>query len=36
MSDMMMAQDVLLLVYAGYLSAAEKRTVDIRPYLQAR
>lgn len=32
-SDMMMAQDVLLLVYAGYLSAAERRTVDVRPYL---
>jgi predicted dehydrogenase len=35
-SDLMMAQDVLLLVYAGYLSAAERRTVDLRPYLQAR
>lgn len=32
-SDMMLAQDVLLLVYAGYLSAAERRTIDVRPYL---
>ncbi len=32
-SDLLLAMDVLLLVYAGYQSAAEGREVDLRPYL---
>ena len=32
-SDLMLANDVMLVVYAGYLSAAERRTVDLRPYV---
>jgi len=32
-SDLMLAIDVLLVVYAGYLSAEQKSSVDIRPYL---
>ncbi|HSB98170.1 MAG TPA: hypothetical protein VLC91_17040, partial [Spongiibacteraceae bacterium] len=32
-SDLMLAFDVLLVVYAGYLSAEQKGAVDIRPYL---
>lgn len=35
-SDLMLAMDVMLLVYAGYVSAAEKRQVDLRPYLAQR
>ena len=32
-SDLLLAADVMLLVYAGYLSAAEGRQVDLRPYM---
>lgn len=32
-SDLMLASDVLLAVYAGYLSAEQGRPVDLRPYL---
>ena len=32
-SDLVLAGDVLLTVYAGYLSAATERSVDLRPYL---
>jgi predicted dehydrogenase len=32
-SDLLLAMDVLMLVYAGYCSAAEGREVDLRPYL---
>lgn len=32
-SDLVLAGDVLLTVYAGYLSAASGRTVDLTPYL---
>lgn len=32
-SDLVLAGDVLLTVYAGYLSAASGRTVDLAPYL---
>lgn len=32
-SDLLLAMDVLLIVYAAYLSAAEGRQVDLRPFL---
>lgn len=32
-SDLLLAMDVALIVYAGYLSAEQGRSVDIRPYL---
>jgi predicted dehydrogenase len=33
-SDLMLATDVMLVVYAGYLSASEGRQVDLSPWLQ--
>lgn len=33
-SDLLLAMDVMLVIYAGYLSAAERRVVDVLPYLQ--
>jgi predicted dehydrogenase len=32
-SDLTLATDVLLIVYAGYLSAEQKMPIDLRPYL---
>jgi predicted dehydrogenase len=32
-SDLMLAIDVMLVVYAGYLSAEQKMQIDLRPYL---
>lgn len=32
-SDLLLASDVLRIVYAGYLSAEQGRSVDLRPYL---